>query len=109
MASARVLAAAGLGFAVSACGYSSTTEVVRAPPAAVVYTAPAPVTTTYVTPAPIATAYVTPAPTVAVVPPARTPPAGVEAFRDEYGFRYDGQGNRLDRYGNFISPHSTRP
>jgi len=44
-----------------------------------------------------------------VVTPQPTPPAGVEAFRDEYGFRYDGQGNRLDRYGNIISPQSTTP
>jgi hypothetical protein len=44
------------------------------------------------------------------VPPAPPPPpAGVQAFRDEYGFRYDGQGNRLDRYGNIISPQSTQP
>jgi hypothetical protein len=50
-----------------------------------------------------------PAPVVAAIPPATTPPAGVQAFRDEYGFRYDGQGNRLDRFGNIISPHSTRP
>jgi hypothetical protein len=41
------------------------------------------------------------------VAPQPTPPAGVEAFRDEYGFRYDGQGNRLDRNGNIISPQST--
>lgn len=42
--------------------------------------------------------------------PARTTYAtGAENFRDEYGFRYDAQGNRLDRYGNIISPHSTRP
>jgi hypothetical protein len=27
------------------------------------------------------------------------------AFRDEYGFRYDSQGNRLDARGNIISPH----
>ncbi|MGD9885215.1 MAG: hypothetical protein AB7F22_18660 [Reyranella sp.] len=109
MVSARVLAAAGLGLALSACGYSHTTEVVRPPPAAVAYAAPVPVTTTYVTPAPVT--YVTPTPAVpaAYYPPAITPPAGVEAFRDEYGFRYDGQGNRLDRYGNIISPYSTRP
>lgn len=42
-------------------------------------------------------------------PPAVTPPAGVEATRDEYGFRYDGQGHRLDRSGNIISPQSTQP
>jgi hypothetical protein len=27
------------------------------------------------------------------------------AFTDEYGFRYDSDGNRLDRRGNVISPH----
>jgi len=42
------------------------------------------------------------------VPPP-PPPAGVQAFRDEYGFRYDGQGNRLDARGNIISPQSTQP
>ena len=31
------------------------------------------------------------------------------AFRDEFGFRYDAQGNRIDRYGRIISPHSTQP
>ncbi len=49
-------------------------------------------------------------PQPAYAPPAPPPPpAGVQAFRDEYGFRYDGQGNRLDKYGNIISPHSTQP
>jgi hypothetical protein len=42
-------------------------------------------------------------------PVRNTPPAGVQAFRDEYGFRYDGQGNRLDRNGDIVSPHSTQP
>jgi len=42
-------------------------------------------------------------------PVRNTPPAGVQAFKDEYGFRYDGQGNRLDRNGNIISPQSTQP
>ena len=28
-----------------------------------------------------------------------------QAFRDEYGFRYDNEGNRLDARGNIISPH----
>jgi len=28
-------------------------------------------------------------------------------YRDEFGFRYDSQGNRLDRNGNIISPQST--
>lgn len=49
----------------------------------------------------------TPAPSYA--PPVQTPPAGVQASRDEYGFRYDGQGNRIDRNGNIISPQSTQP
>ena len=48
-----------------------------------------------------------PAPYTAAGPAAA--PAGVQAFRDEYGFRYDGQGNRLDARGNIISPQSTRP
>jgi hypothetical protein len=49
-------------------------------------------------------------PQAAYVPPAPPPPpAGVQAFRDEYGFRYDGQGNRLDARGNIISPQSTQP
>lgn len=46
----------------------------------------------------------------AYVPPAPPPPpAGVQAFKDEFGFRYDGQGNRLDARGNIISPQSTQP
>lgn len=76
--------------------------------------APAYSTTTYYTTAPAAPTYYGPATTVSTTtyatPPASyqpTPPAGVEAFRDEYGFRYDGQGNRLDRSGNIISPQST--
>ena len=64
----------------------------------------------YVTPAPAPTTTVyTSANRVTYTPAATTPPAGVQAFRDEYGFRYDGQGNRLDRNGNIISPQSTRP
>lgn len=27
------------------------------------------------------------------------------AFKDEYGFRYDAEGNRLDARGNIMSPH----
>ena len=77
--------------------------------------APSPyATTTYYTTAPAAQTYYGPATTVSTTtystPPVAyqpTPPAGVEAFRDEYGFRYDGQGNRLDRNGNIISPQST--
>jgi hypothetical protein len=80
------------------------------------YVTPVPTysTTTYYTTPPAAPTYYGPATTVStttystpVVAPQPTPPAGVEAFRDEYGFRYDGQGNRLDRYGNIISPQST--
>lgn len=51
----------------------------------------------------------TPSSTVTYTPAATTPPAGVQAFRDEYGFRYDGQGNRIDARGNIISPQSTQP
>jgi hypothetical protein len=77
-------------------------------PATTVYT-PAPTTTVYTpyTPAPAATVY-TQGP-VTYTPAAPTPPAGVQAFRDEFGFRYDGQGNRIDAQGNIISPQSTRP
>ncbi len=32
-----------------------------------------------------------------------------EAFRDEYGFRYDARGNRIDSTGHRISPHTTTP
>jgi hypothetical protein len=32
-----------------------------------------------------------------------------QAFRDEYGFRYDSRGNRIDAQGHMISPHSTTP
>jgi hypothetical protein len=74
-------------------------------PAPGVY-APAPTTTVY-TPAPAATVY-TQGP-VTYAPAAPTPPAGVQAFRDEFGFRYDGLGNRIDAQGNIISPQSTRP
>jgi hypothetical protein len=78
---------------VPAPGYSTTTYYTT-PPAAPTYYGPATTasTTTYSTP-PVA--------------PQPTPTAGVETFRDEYGFRYDGQGNRLDRNGNIISPQST--
>jgi hypothetical protein len=74
---------------------------------AVVTTVPAYSATTVYTPAPVATVY-TQGP-VTYTPAAPTPPAGVQAFRDEYGFRYDGQGNRIDANGNIISPQSTRP
>lgn len=62
-----------------------------------------------VVPAP-GTTVVYPAPQPEYAPPVTPPPpAGVQAFRDEYGFRYDGQGNRIDARGNIISPQSTRP
>lgn len=32
-----------------------------------------------------------------------------EASRDEYGFRYDSRGNRIDAGGHVISPHTTTP
>ncbi len=37
--------------------------------------------------------------------PAQTGPRQA-AFKDEYGFRYDAQGNRLDARGNVISPQT---
>ena len=32
-----------------------------------------------------------------------------ESMRDEYGFRYDARGNRIDAGGHRISPHTTTP
>ena len=46
-----------------------------------------------------------PAPYAYVAP--RT--TGTEASRDEFGFRYDAEGNRIDRNGRIISPQSTTP
>ncbi len=98
----QLCALAAVGLAAAGCSYnSSTTEAVVPPrPVAVapVYVPPTTVVYTETTPVP---AYVPPAPP--------QPPSGVQAFRDEYGFRYDGQGNRLDARGNIISPHSTVP
>ena len=37
--------------------------------------------------------------------PAQTGPRGA-AMKDEFGFRYDAQGNRLDARGNIISPQT---
>lgn len=37
--------------------------------------------------------------------PAQTGPRQA-AFKDEFGFRYDAQGNRLDARGNIISPQT---
>ena len=71
----------------------------------VAYNAPAPGYTTVTT---YSTQSTNPAPYYAE-PVRNTPPAGVQAFKDEFGFRYDGQGNRLDRNGNIISPQSTQP
>ena len=36
-------------------------------------------------------------------PPVVTPKAGVFAFKDEFGFRYDALGNRIDAQGHIIS------
>ena len=48
----------------------------------------------------------TPAP--ATMPPAYVEPrpatTGQVAFRDEFGFRYDAQGNRIDRHGQHHQP-----
>jgi hypothetical protein len=64
----------------------------------------------YPPPPPVATVYPTPRyPAAPYVETRNTDTAGVQAFRDEYGFRYDGQGNRLDARGNIISPQSTQP
>jgi hypothetical protein len=58
----------------------------------------------------------TPSAGYAAYPAPRTPTPDVgdraattrsDGFSDEFGFRYDGDGNRLDRYGRIISPQST--
>ena len=92
-----------VGREIEARRYANQAVVTTVPayPAATVYTpgyAPAPVATTVYTQGPVTYA-----------PAATTPPTGVQAFRDEFGFRYDGQGNRIDAQGNIISPQSTRP
>lgn len=100
------LALAAIGLPAAACSYSTTTAETAPAPARTAVVAPAGTTTaTYYAPATV------PAPvsTTTIVPAATPPPAGQQAFRDEYGFRYDGQGNRLDARGNIISPQSTRP
>jgi hypothetical protein len=108
MTPSKLFAVAAVGLSITACSYSTTTTEARVP-AATVTAYPAPATTVYA-PAPATTVYTTaPVSTTKFVPAATTPPAGVQAFRDEYGFRYDGQGNRIDARGNIISPQSTRP
>jgi len=62
---------------------------------------------TVVTPRPVQTA---PPPVVYVTPPPPPRPADtVSPSRDEYGFRYDSKGNRVDASGRIISPQSTTP
>ena len=51
--------------------------------------------------------YYAPARTPTPYVDARTDSGSGNAFHDEFGFRYDAQGNRLDRSGNIISPQST--
>jgi hypothetical protein len=43
--------------------------------------------------------------------PVYAPPqtTGQQVFRDEFGYRYDAQGNRLDSNGRIISPQSKTP
>lgn len=58
------------------------------------------------------TQYSAPAPAYASEPYVARQPAsttGQQAFRDEFGFRYDAEGNRLDRNGHIISPQTTTP
>jgi hypothetical protein len=52
------------------------------------------------TPAPVAYYQPQPAPYYA-------PQPAPGPMRDEFGFRYDGQGNRLDASGRIIDPHTT--
>jgi len=81
------------GYRIDAQGYRVDANGYRLSPQAS-YAAP-----TY----PVAPSY-----TPAYVEP-RPAPAGEVAFRDEFGFRYDSQGNRIDRNGNIISPQTRTP
>jgi hypothetical protein len=90
-----------VGREIDARRYRDQAYVAPAPYPATYYTTPVPAPGVYTT----VTTYPAPTPTYA----APTPPAGQQAFRDEYGFRYDGQGNRIDSRGNIISPQSTSP
>lgn len=132
----NLLAAAALGCSVAACSYSSETttqaaattrpmtgseqacldygftpgttaygncvsrEAEQRALAARGYRAQPTVTTIYNAPAS------PPPPPAAYVETRGSPAVGVEAFRDEYGYRYDAYGNRLDARGNIVSPHS---
>jgi hypothetical protein len=78
------------GYRIDANGYRVSPQVPVGPP-------------TYA----VVTTYYPPAPTYAEQP--RPAPAGEVAFRDEFGFRYDSQGNRIDRNGNIISPQTKTP
>ncbi|MGZ5907059.1 MAG: hypothetical protein ACXWKQ_17070 [Reyranella sp.] len=52
-----------------------------------------------------------PQPVYAPQPVYSNPPqtTGQQVFRDEFGYRYDAQGNRLDSNGRIISPQSKTP
>jgi hypothetical protein len=53
-----------------------------------------------------------PQPSVSAQPPQvgeAIPANRPERFKDEYGFRYDGRGNRIDARGNIISPQTKSP
>jgi hypothetical protein len=50
-----------------------------------------------------------PAPSPAPYVAPRPATTGVAVSRDEFGFRDDAQGNRVDRNGRIISPQSTTP
>jgi hypothetical protein len=53
-----------------------------------------------------------PAPQMQMAPQMASPPMPAQTgprqatFKDEFGFRYDAQGNRLDARGNIISPQT---
>ena len=49
----------------------------------------------------------TPAPAPERYVEQRTATTGAPVFQDEFGFRYDAEGSRLDRRGRIISPQST--
>jgi hypothetical protein len=44
-----------------------------------------------------------------IASPARGSVQHGTAFKDEYGFRYDERGDRIDAAGHRISPHTMTP
>ena len=91
---------------VDARRYRQQGQVSAPPPGYTAVYTPAPTYTQAYTPTYAPDYTPVPAAPYAYVPPRTT---GVAVSRDEFGFRYDSEGNRIDRNGRVISPQSTTP